>query len=226
MTLQHGHLTAVDTRTGRRLWRFGHNLGSGPNRDDDGTWDREYGFILVADERVFTHSNTGTVYAVSARTGRLLWSAKTGLLIEFSKNKYGTWKNFSPIAMDTSQNTFAITDGAFLVVYNASNGHELWRMFRWEADMGFRTANIRPNIILVEYYTSGTSMRVFTRAYTRTTGKPLWTSTGYADIKKSTHGRITLAEQYDYEIMNYPTWVHYQIRDEQTGALIKEYMTK
>ncbi len=226
VALRHGRLVAWDTRTGRRLWAFGHGLGGGSYRDADGQWGLVTGLVFAADGRVFTHSHFGRLYAVSAQSGRMLWSEVSRQAVDVTKNKYGTWRNFNLVAMDGDANLLATAYFHGLTVYDAATGHELWRITLPPEDTGSMNVNLTPKLVLLERFTEGAGMHTVTDALDRRTGKLLWTGLGAFDPEKSCRGRIDLEQFYLGEVANHPTWLHHQVVAERTGKVLKEYLTK
>lgn len=74
-TLQAGNLVAVDPSGSPNRWQFGNgNLVTAP---------------VAIGGAVFVGSNTGTVYGVSARTGKQVWSGTAGTQIVGPNDEIG-----------------------------------------------------------------------------------------------------------------------------------------
>jgi outer membrane protein assembly factor BamB len=140
-----GFLVAWDADTGRELWRFkSAPIESSPllkgNRLFVGTWDHGV-YAINADNgrriwrfgadnevntsaaywkgRIFIASDGGTLYSLSARTGRLLWSAQ-------SQSRFGSrefWYATPTVAYGRVY--IGNTDGT-MYVFGAKSGRLLW----------------------------------------------------------------------------------------------------
>lgn len=103
-----GKVYAVDTNTGKEVWSF---LG-----------ERIVTDTTVSGDILYTHSDMGILRAFDAKTGDVLWGAKTGT----SQNYWpGPYQTASAPAEYKGQVFVGGTDGD-ISAYNSSNGSVLW----------------------------------------------------------------------------------------------------
>lgn len=233
-SLRRGHLVAWDAHAsllasvfGERLaWVFGDRLGERSYRNDDGQWQQEDGLVFASGGRVFTYSQTGALFAVSARTGRQMWSTPMRLPFYTTRNKYGTWRTPNIQTIDGNGNTLAVATHSVVAVYDARTGREHWRVILRDEFSGVMAVYVMPDVVLRSRYVEGAGMHEETEAYDELSGKRLWNADGVVDLGRSHKGQVDLEKSYLGEIADHPAWRHHQIVAERTGKVLKEYLTE
>jgi outer membrane protein assembly factor BamB len=110
-----GAVIALETKSGRELWRFATN-GAVRSRPEP-----------VADELVVA-SDDGHAYRLAASDGKVLWKARLGEAATRSKVGDPAYAYDSYASSPTvSGSTLYIGNGADLVALEAASGKELWR---------------------------------------------------------------------------------------------------
>ncbi len=121
LTAGDGVAIALDARTGRQLWRYGHTFP--PEHNTSGV---NRGLAILGD-RVFMVTPDTTVVALETHTGKLLWQAE---MAPASKASYAT---LAPLVVKDKV-VVGISGGeqgvrGFIDAYNAATGKRDWRFY-------------------------------------------------------------------------------------------------
>ncbi|MFW5444161.1 MAG: pyrroloquinoline quinone-dependent dehydrogenase [Methylococcaceae bacterium] len=122
VTTPYNHLYALDARTGKRLWRYRHKLGTtvfccGPNNKG----------AAISGDLVYMATLDAMLIAVNKNTGNLVWE------IEIAKSEDGYSETGAPIIF---QNKVIVgVSGAeygirgFITAYDTLSGKKIWRWY-------------------------------------------------------------------------------------------------
>ena len=122
VTTPYNHLYALDARTGKRLWRYRHKLGTtifccGPNNKG----------AVISGDLVYMATLDAMLIAVNKDTGKLVWE------IEIAKPDEGYSETGAPIVFDDK--VIIGVSGAeygirgFITAYDVKTGAKVWRWY-------------------------------------------------------------------------------------------------
>jgi glucose dehydrogenase len=122
VTTPYNHLYALDARTGKRLWRYRHKLGTtifccGPNNKG----------AAIKDNLVYMATLDAMLIAVDKHTGKLVWE------IEIASPDEGYSETGAPIVFQDK--VIIGVSGAeygirgFITAYDAKTGKKVWRWY-------------------------------------------------------------------------------------------------
>lgn len=234
VAVQWGRLVARNTHTSvlaslfgdRPVWVFGDRMGERSYRNDDGQWQQEEGLVFANGGRVFTYSQIGTLFAVSATTGKRLWSSPMRLPLYTVRSRYGIWRTPNVQAMTGDGTTLAVAANKSIAVFDARTGHQRWRSARRDEFGGIMAVYVMPHVVLRTRYVEGAGMHEETDAFDKMSGRLLWSADGTVNSEKSHSGLIDLEESYLGESADHPNrWHHHRVA-EKTGKVLKEYLTE
>lgn len=112
----HSFLVAVDSRTGRLLWR--RYVAGSPVLRSEGP--PPYAQVLAGDDRLYVVDNLGTVSCRDGRTGRALW-----IILPPRRAKAGPSMLRTSLQSSSGQNGPPVLTAAGLIVSNVTGDHPL-----------------------------------------------------------------------------------------------------
>jgi hypothetical protein len=162
-TVSKGRLIARDIHTARERWTFGRDIVYNPDPCDPVS-----GIILYSGQSVYTVSDSGRVYALQAKTGRLLWqSART--------------RDDEVLSMETLADQLIVFGSRDMRTFGVSDGRMDGRIILKHSPAPGLLPLVDQEAVLVSYYESGAYTASETDAYDRRTRRFLWTQTGQAE---------------------------------------------
>lgn len=140
-----GDIIAVDF-TGKRLWAL--NLGVPSNH-----YGHSSSLILYRDLIIvqYDQKNAPKVMALSAKTGKTVWSTNRPVKISWS----------SPAIVNTSRGTQLILDAEpYVAAYNPANGQELWKFDCISGEVGPSVAYANDIVFSVNDYSKLSAIKI------------------------------------------------------------------
>ncbi len=121
-----GRVWALDAATGRQLWSFEPEVDMQVNRAACCDWANRG--VAVREGRVFTAALDGWLYALDAKTGKLLWKADT--IVDRGRGYTSTGAPEVAGSLVVIGNAGAEYDTrGYVTAYDVSTGREAWRFW-------------------------------------------------------------------------------------------------
>jgi len=147
-------LQAVNRRTGKVRWTFGHGLGP----------------LTVWDSKtIYTFSADGKMFGINRWTGRLLWSAT--LKLDLKSGDYLIH------GLELSRGTLFVSHSHGVIAYYCPTGQEQWRITEGHGEYHWINPGasfLADSAVLICYSASGAYTHDVTKAFDRRTGRLLW----------------------------------------------------